>query len=406
MHNVGMLFLVGIIILCGFLGGKVINRIKFPAVVGFLLVGVLLGPSLANLLDHDLLKSFNVFNALALSLVAYIIGNEMPLDVLKKMGKGLITIIFSESIAAFLAVFIGVFLLTKKLHLALIFGAMAPASAPAGTAIVLQEFKARGPLTNALYVVVGLDDGLAIIIYAFAIAFAKISLMGGHVSLATMITWPIIEISGSIVLGGAMGYICGFFLQKIRKKEDVLPIALAMIFICTGISKYFHLSLILANLTFGMMVATLFRAENRRIINALTPLVVPIYIIFFVLAGAHLHINHLSALGLLGIMYIVCRIIGLMGGAYVGATMAKSEPVIKKYLGLGILSQAGVAIGLAMLVSQEFSSLGPAGADVSLLVMNTIAATTIVFEIIGPLATKYAITRAGEIGQDKDIREE
>ncbi|MFH1380082.1 MAG: cation:proton antiporter, partial [bacterium] len=307
MKSLDVLFLVGVILLCGFIGGKLSSKLKFPSVVGFLVAGVFIGPSFCKLFNLQTLDSFGVFNDLALSLIAYIIGNEMPVSTIRKMGKGIITIIFSESIGAFILVALGVYLLTKKISLALIFGAMAPASAPAGTAIVLQENKAKGPLTTSLYTVVGLDDGLAIMIYAFAIAFAKVSLVGGHISFMHIIKGPVIEICGALALGGISGIVCGFLLTKISKKEDVLPFALAFIFMCTGISKYFHFSLILSNLIFGMVLASTYISENRKIINAITFLITPIYILFFVIAGAHLQIKHLPSMGLIGLIYIVCR---------------------------------------------------------------------------------------------------
>ncbi|RKY42501.1 MAG: cation:proton antiporter [Candidatus Makaraimicrobium thalassicum] len=396
-----ILFFIGILILCGFLGGKIANKIKFPAVVGYLIAGLVLGPSFCNILNLKLLDGIGVLNDLALALVAFIIGSEMRLGVLRKMGKGIIAIILSESFGAFVVVASGVYLFTHKLYLALIFGAMAPASAPAGTAVVLQEYKAKGSLTNAIYAVVGLDDGLAIMIYGFAIAFAKLSLTGARISVLEVLKGPFVEIVGSILLGAMIGYISGYFLRKTHKKDEILVILLAALFICTGISKYYHFSLILSNLSLGMLFANVFFTSNRRAVNVITSMILPVYIIFFVIAGAHLQINLLPAMGLLGIIYILCRITGLVGGAFFGAAVSKADPVIRKYLGLCILSQAGVAIGLAIMVTREFSPMGEIGRDIALLVINTIAATTVIFEIIGPIATKFAISKAGETEKAK-----
>jgi Kef-type K+ transport system membrane component KefB len=394
-----VLFFVGIAILCGFIGGKISNRLKFPAVVGYLVIGLLLGPSFLNIFNLKLLDNLGIFNDVALALVAVVIGSQMRLGILRKMGRSIITIIFSESFGAFLLVFVGVYLLTHKLHMALIFGAMAPASAPAGTVVVLQEYKAKGPLTNALYAVVGLDDGLAIMIYALAAALAKLSITGWTGSLLNILKGPFIEIFGAITLGGLLGITLGYLTKNIHNKKEVLVISLAIITICAGLANYFGFSLILANLTLGMVFANLFIFANRRSIDTIDFISLPVYIIFFVVAGAHLQISLLPAMGLLGLIYIVCRSLGLIGGAFLGATVSKSEPVIRKYLGLGILSQAGVAIGLAIMATREFSSLGSIGKDLALLVINTIAATTIVFEIIGPMATKFAIFKAKEAGR-------
>lgn len=397
----GVLFFAGLMIGCGFIGGKISSRLKFPSVVGYLIAGLLMGPSFLNVLNLKLLENMGIFNDLALGLVAFIIGSEMRLSTLRKMGNGIVTIIFSESFGAFALVFAGVYLLTHKLYLALIFGAMAPASAPAGTAIVLQEYKAKGPLTNALYAVVGLDDGLAIIIYAFAAALAKISITGTSESFLHIIQGPVIEIVGAIVLGGVLGFILGYITRKVHSKKEVLALSLSAAMMCSGLANYFHFSLILANLSLGMIFANFFLHSNRRAVDSINFISLPIYTIFFVIAGAHLQISLLPAMGFLGIIYIICRSLGLVGGASFGATVSKSDPVLRKYLGLGILSQAGVAIGLAIMATRDFSMLGQAGKDLSVLVINTIAATTIVFEIIGPIATKFAIKKAGEIGKAK-----
>ena len=396
-----ILVFVATAIIAGFVGGKISNKLKLPGVVGYLIMGLFLGPSFANLLNLEMLEKLGFFNDIALSLVAFVIGSEIRFGSLRKLGKGIVTIIFTESFGAFILVGLGVYLLTHKIYLALIFGAMAPASAPAGTAVVLQECKAKGPLTNALYAVVGLDDGLAIMIYAFAAGLAKVFMTHQHMSLAGMVTKPLVEIGGSIILGGVIGYLLGFVLRKVYNKKEILAVSIGFILLCAGLANYFHFSLILANLSLGMVFANSFLLANRRTYQSINSITLPIFIIFFVIAGAHLQISLLPAMGVLGLVYIICRTCGLMGGAYIGASIAKSPTVIRKYLGMGILSQAGVAIGLAIMVTREFSGLGSVGKDLSIMVINTIAATTIIFEILGPIATKFAITKSGEAGKAK-----
>lgn len=395
-----ILFFIGLIILSGFVFGKVVNYFKFPAVIGYLLAGLILGNSFFNLFSLELLEKLGIFNDLALGIIAFIIGSEMRLSTLKRMGPKVVNIILGEALGAFFLVALAVYFLTHKLYLALIFGAMAPASAPAGTAIVLQEYKAKGPLTNFIYAVVGLDDALAIMIYVLAAAFSKFLITGEQISALSLIKGPFLEITGAILVGGMVGSISAYFIRKL-KKIDILPVSLATILICTGLAKCFHLSLILTNLSLGMLFANLFLLANRRAYEAIQLIAPPIYIIFFVIAGAHLQIKLLPAMGMLGVIYILARSTGKLGGIYLSTLLSKTEPVIKKYLGFGILSQAGVAIGLAILATREFSHLGPAGENLACLVINTIAATTIIFEIIGPVGVKFAIGRAGEIGKSK-----
>ncbi len=315
-----ILFFIGIALILGFIGGKLSNKLGFPAVVGYLLAGVICGPSVLNIFSLELIGKLGVFNDLALGLVAFIIGCEMRMSILRKMGKGIIAIILSESFGAFILVTIGVYLLTHKLFIALIFGAMAPASAPAGTAVVLQEYKAKGILTNTIYAVVGLDDGLAIVIYAFAAAISKFLIVGGEISLSRVLFGPLVEIFGAIITGGLIGIVFGYFVRKIRHSGDILSFSLGAILVCVGISKFLQFSLILSCLSLGMVFANVYLLANRRAYNALQSITLPVYIIFFLIAGAHLQLYLLPAMGLLGIVYIITRSVGLVGGSFVGAT--------------------------------------------------------------------------------------
>ncbi len=392
------MFFISIAIIFGFLGGKIAQRVKLPGVVGYLVAGLIFGPSFLNIFHEEFVESMNIFTSFALSLVAFIIGSEMKRSSLKEMGGGIGTVILLESFGAFLLVAVGVYLLTGKLYLALIFGAMAPASAPAGTVAVLQECKAKGRLTNALYAVVGLDDGLAIMIFAIAVALARMVMGGGRLSVESLLQGPILEIIGSIALGCAIGAISGYFTRHLSSDDAVLATSLGSILICTGIAMHFNLSLILANLSLGLIHVNIYPAGNRRAYRAIEFIALPIYIIFFFLAGAHLHIGLLPSMGLVGLVYVLCRIGGLMGGAYLGGVISRQITVIRRYLGMGILCQAGVAIGLSLLVAGQFRALGEEGKNLAIIVVNTVAATTIIFEIIGPIGARIAITKAGEFG--------
>ncbi len=393
-----VLFYIAVAIIFGFLGGKIAQRVKLPGVVGYLVAGLIFGPSILHVFNEELLENLNIFAGFALSLVAFMIGSEMRMGTLRDMGKGIGIITILESFGAFVLVTAGVYLLTKKLYVALVFGAMAPASAPAGTVAVLQECKAKGRLTNALYAVVGLDDGLAIMIFAVAVAVSRMLLTGGEVSLSGLVKGPVVEIIGSIVLGCLAGLGAGFFTRKITGTDAVLAVCLGSILICTGIAIYLGLSLILANLSLGMLYVNLYPLANKRAYQAIQVITLPVYIVFFFIAGAHLQISMLPSMGVLGLVYILCRTGGLIGGAYAGAVISRQSTIIRKYLGLGILSQAGVAIGLSILAASEFRNLGEQGQNLAIAVINTVAATTIVFEIIGPITTKFAVIRAGEFG--------
>ena len=397
-----VLLVIGIITLAGFYLGKTMHFVRLPSIIGFMLVGVLLGPSVLGFLGEELKGSIDFITDIALGFVAISIGLELSFSALRNQGLGIILIIIAESFLAFIVVTAAVFLLTRNVALALIFGSVAPASAPAGTVAVIQEFKAKGNLTKALYAVVGFDDGLAIIIFGFAFAVARSVLLHEHgadtEALWRLIFTPLLEIGLSFLIGGVVAVTYRLLARKLVERRDLFILTFATVLITAGISEALHLSLILTNLVVGLaIVNTQPPALTEKIKDELTEVMPLLFILFFVLAGANLQLALLPALGLVGVVYIASRSAGLMGGAWIGAVVGRAEPKIRKYLGMGILSQAGVAIGLALVVKQILAPLGPWGAELGALVITTVTATSIIFEIVGPILCKLGLQKAGEI---------
>jgi len=301
------------------------------------------------------------------------------------------------------------------LPLSLIFASFAPASAPAGTVAIIKEYKTKGTLTQALYAVVGFDDGLAIIIFGFTAATVKLMLINqtgvGEFSMVHAILEPIKETVLSLLIGGVIAFILSFLMRKIKSKPELLIIIVGFVLLANGLCTMLHLSLILTNMAIGMVIVNTQRHTLAHQIGEVLSDVMPLFfVLFFSLAGANLHISALPALGGLGVVYISCRSFGLIGGASLGGVIGHVEPKIKKWIGLGILSQAGVAIGLALIVKQEFAGLGRvvevvngvkihSGDIIGTIGITTITATCIFFEIIGPILTKVALTKAGEINK-------
>lgn len=407
--------LVGIMLITCFYAGKLIKKTTLPSLIGYMLVGALFGPSFKHLglelFTPSVLDSLSFVTQVALGFVAFSIGSELSMKSLKRLGSGIVWIIFSESFTAFFVVTGLIYAVTRDLPMALIFGSMAPASAPAGTVAIIQEYKAKGSLTQALYAVVGFDDGLAIIIFGFASAIAKSLLQAeapDHVSegFFHMIKAPTIEIILSIVVGIVLGFVLGQLVRFIKNSRDMLIVVFGVITLGTGLSMMWHLSLILTNMVIGFfLINTRREALVHKVSAPLLEIMPLLFVLFFCLAGAHLQISALPSLGVLGIAYILGRSGGLIGGARIGAIFGHVDEKIKKYVGLGILSQAGVAIGLSLIVAAEFSGLGAVtdgvahGDAIGTKVITTITATCIVFEIIGPILAKYALGKAGELGK-------
>jgi len=406
-----ILLILGFIILTGFYLGRNMRFIKLPSIIGYMLLGVVLGSSLLNILSDELLDNLDFISSIALGFVAFSIGLELKLSHLKRLGKGIIYIIFLESFGAFILVFISLQLLTGDTPLSLLFAAIAPASAPAGTVAVIREYKAKGVLTKALYAVVGFDDGLGIVIFGFASAFAQsiLSKEAGNQDPGMMITLlqPLKEIGLSILCGGVLAFLSSIFIRRLKVSSDVFVVIFGIIFLSCGICELLHLSEILTIMVIGMILVNM-QSDNlvNKIQNELGQAMPLLFILFFTLAGANLHISAIPALGLIGILYIFARSTGLILGSKLGAVLGKAPSIITKYIGLGILSQAGVAIGLSLLVKQNYSGLGalvdPAhgythGDIIGITVITTITATSIIFEIVGPILTRIALTKAKEI---------
>ncbi len=397
--DISPLTLVGMVAIVGLYFGFLARKAKLPSLIGFMVLGVILGPSVLHLVGESTMEHLSFVTEVALGFVAFSIGAELSLSSLKRLGIGIVSIIFAESFAAFFIVAGLIYFFWRDPVLALIFGAMAPASAPAGTVAVIQEYKAKGNLTKALYAVVGFDDGLAIIIFGFAFAIAKTLLGaadGEEASIMSMVIVPIKEIALSLALGGGIGLVFCQLVRKLQSSRDMFIVVFGCVLLATGLSLRWHLSLILTNMVVGFVLVNTRRSSLvHRVTQPLLEVMPLLFILFFTLAGAHLKLAALSSLGAVGIVYIVGRSSGKLFGAWFGAVVGKVESKLRKYVGMGILSQAGVAIGLSLIVQHELSQMGHA--ELGSNVLTTITATCIFFEIIGPILAKVALSRAGEI---------
>jgi Kef-type K+ transport system membrane component KefB len=396
---------IGLAVVAAFGVGRILRMMGSPQVVGYIIAGLLLGPSLLNLIPGELNGSLTFISEVALGLIGFDIGGHLRFDELKKVGKSIVPIVIFEAFGAFALVGLGVYALTGSLPAALIFGSLASATAPAATVEVLCEYKAKGPLTTTLRTVLGIDDAIALLLFSVAAVFAE-SLMGGSViSVSEMLFLPFYEIGGSLLVGALFGVVLNRLMKRFLESPDehdsiVLPIG--AVFVCAGLAMPLGLSLILTTMTMGFVVVNL-NQENGRYIRSTIERVGPIiYVLFFALAGARLHIHEFLTMGALGVVYILLRSTGKFAGAWFGGTLGKADPVIRNNLGLALLTQGGVAIGLALDSAARFGQYGAEGQALGALVITVITATTVVVEIFGPIGVKVAITRAGEVCPDEE----
>jgi len=400
--------ILGVAAALGLYAGKIARIARLPSLIGYMLLGVVLGVSGLEVLGEPTLKDLTFVTEISLGFVAFAIGSELNVRSLGRKGFGIISIIFAESFGAFFMVLAGVYLLTGDLALSLIFAAVAPASAPAGTVAVIQEYRARGSLTKTLYAVVGFDDGLAILIFGFADALARSILVeevtGRSEDVFTLVASPAKEIALSLAVGAVMGLVFCALVKRLTNPGEVFILAAGAVLAGTGVSLVLNLSPILTNLVIGFALSNTRREEEvRRVMTPVAQFMPLLFILFFCLAGAHLDLSVLSSLGILGGVYILCRSIGLVGGSRLGALLGNVEPKVKKYVGLGILSQAGVAVGLSLIAKQQFEGIGSEHAvQIGAIIITSVTATSVVFEIAGPILTKFALQKAGEITTEDD----
>jgi len=395
-----ILAIIGLIIAVSFLGSKLFQRFGIPQVVGFIVIGVVLGPSFLNVVPLELSRELIFVSEIALGLIGFDIGSHLLLGELRRLGRSILFILLFEAVGTFVLVALGIYALTQSLHTALIFGALASATAPAATVDVLAEYDAKGPLTTTLLAVVGMDDALALLLFSIAAAFAESLLaQSGPPSILQMVQLPLVEIGGSLVLGLGLGLLLDRIMCRMKVQHDAMAVSIGFVFLSVGLSQAFGFSLILTTMILGMVVVNRCPEHGRHIRFTIEQAGPVIYVLFFTLVGARFQIGLLPTMGLLGVAYVVLRSTGKFFGAWLGGTAGGAEPVVRNNLGLGLLSQAGVAIGLALSSANRFSAYGEEGQALGALIINVITATTFVVQIIGPICVKFAISRAGEIGR-------
>ena len=378
---------IGLLLIVSFLGSKIFQRFGIPQVVGFIVLGVLHGPSFLNVIPLEVSQELLFISEIALGLIGFDMGSHLKLGEIRKLGKSIIFILIFEAFGAFFLVTAGVYALTQSLYTALIFGAISSATAPAATVLVIREYRASGMLTEILLKVVAIDDAWCLILGAMAIAFANA--MRADVFQASSVFAGIGEIFGALIIGGFMGYAFSSLNRFVKTSEEFLIYIFGFILFNVGLSITVHVSVLLSSMMMGLVVINISR-QNYKFFEVLRTVDAPLYLVFFILAGAHLDFSILYKMGVVGILYIVFRTIGKVYGAKIGAHISKAPRLVESWIGLALSPQAGVALGIGLVAKATFPDYGD-------YIFTVIAATTVVFELVGPLLTKLSLQRAGEI---------
>lgn len=405
------LLFLAITLFSGFIFGKLAELIKVPAITGYIIAGVLLGPSVFGVLSEANLGHLDIITNFVLGIIAYQIGTELWLPKVKKSGKSIIVITAVQAIATALLVFGGVYFLDPqhRIWLALTLSAIATATAPAPIMVIVKALRAKGPVTDTVIPVVGIDDMFGVVIFGLFTSIAKATIGGGAITLETALVEPLKEVFFSLLIGALFGFFLGviskYFVVKLPKRERyitylvfALSSVLSTVYIAhhgftIGSLEVHSLSMILTPMMVGMVFTNMIKKEPFEIQGAaLSNFSGPLIIIFFTLAGAQLKINVLVSAGFIAVLYIVFRSMGKIGGAYVGAVIAKSPKVVRHWTGPCILSQGGVEIGMLVAVSSIFAG----HAEEALLIKTVVLAGILFFEIVGPIVFKMSIEKIGE----------
>lgn len=439
-----LLFGLSILLIGGFVFGKLVQKIKLPSITGYILAGLILGQSVLGLVpelytkdvykyndnittqeehieyheetkdlseetnnknghhsQHDKHNPLGNITQIALGLIAVTIGGEFGIGKLKKSGKAVLVLTIIQLVLSFSIVTILLVIFKFDIFFSLILGAIASATAPAATVAIIQSLNAKGQFVDYLYGIVALDDAGAVILFGivFSITSSVIgSAVGQDISALNIIIHSFFEVIFSVLTGIILGFILHFLLRKGKRKNtnEQLIISLSIIFISSALAVILHLSPILTNMILGATLINL-SERNERIFNLFRPLSPPIYAVFFAIAGTELNIaiftTDLSVL-VFGIIFVIARAIGKYGGIYLGALIVKTEKNVKNYLGFSMLPQAGVAIGLTLLLeSSQVMASTPVSADYVSKVISIVLFSVFINEIIGPPLSKMAVIK-------------
>lgn len=383
------LFSLSLAMIVGLLMTRIMKKINLPNVTGYLIAGLLVGPYCLNIFTTENVESYTVLTNAALGFIAFSIGGEFKLSSLKQLGAKIFLITLFEAVGATALVSTLMILLGINTSLALVLGAIASATAPAATLMVVRQYKAKGPVTSTLLPVVAVDDAVCLMLFSILSSVAKTVGKGDGFDIKETLVMPIVEILGSLVIGFAVGFVLSVATKFFLSRANRISLAVTAVFLGVGLSEMLGLSSLLLCMAIGAAMAN-FSKVSDAVMECTDRWTPPLFMLFFVISGAEFNFEVFKTVGLIGVLYLVLRSSGKYFGAMLGCALVKTEKNVKKYLGITLLPQAGVAIGMAQLSLTVIPEYGEQ-------IRAVILCATLVYELVGPLLTKIALTKAGEI---------
>lgn len=388
---------LGLILLLALLAGHLVKVIHIPEVTGYILAGIALGPSILGWVSAENLLALEVLSEVALGLILFSIGSVFEFSRFRKMGRQFLYLTLIESLLAALLVTLGTLAFGQPWQVALLLGAIAIATAPASTLMVIRECDSSGPLTDNLLGIIAVNNLFCIAAYAVVAAAIDLASGLGGTTLFDAIyraAFPFLwQLFGSAAWGYLIGMLLAGWSTQVKETGEMLILLAGSILLCVGVSRLLDLSPLIASLAVGATMVNL-ASRSRSLFDTLAGTDPPFYAIFFVIAGADLDLTLVPAMGVVGLIYVGGRAIGKFSGAVIGARWLGLEPTVQRFLGFGLIAQAGLAVGLTIAIDQRYDSFAP-------IVSTVVLAAVAIFEMVGPISTRFALRQSGEANFDR-----
>lgn len=376
---------LGALFLAGLVADQLGRATRLPRVTMLLLLGLLAGNAGLDLVPREVADWFDELSILALTMVAFLLGGSLTMQNLANHGRAILTISLAVVVCTLVMVSAGLVAAGLAVGLSLLLAAIATATAPAAIADVIRESGYQTGFTDTLKGIVAIDDVWGLIVFSVVIAF--VSQSNGWGNLMTGAAW---DLGGALLLGGVLGAVASLLTGRLKPGEPMQAEAIGIVFLAAGLSLWLEVSFLVTGITVGAMIAN-FAHHHERAFHEIEHIHWPFMLLFFLLAGATLELDALQVMGWVGVFFVLLRIVSRLLGGYVGARWAGVPRDHAKWYGPALLPQAGVAVGMALVASEQFPEWGP-------VIMAITIASTVVFELVGPPATLFAIRRS----QDPD----
>ena len=382
------LLAIGGILLLGLATDFLGRHIFLPRVTLLLAFGIIVGDEVLGLIPASVSNRFGIITDMALMMIGFLLGGKLTIESLTKTGRQVAWISVSAALGTTIIVAIALVAVGVSLEIAILLGCIAAATAPASTVDTVLESGSKSLFSGLLLAIVAIDDAWALLL--FSLGLAAVSLLNGPQEISVSLLGAAYEISGALLLGGVIGLPAAYLTGRLKSGQPMLTEALGLVFTCGGIAILLDVSFLIAVMTMGAVITNLAR-HHEYPFHEIENIEWPFMVLFFMLAGASLEIGMLAELSLVGTVYLLARAGGKLLGAWVGGWASSADKEVRRWMGMALMPQAGVAIGMALLAANRFP-------EYQQTVLTIVISTTVVFELVGPVFTRMVLRHAERVG--------